>query len=99
MLTVRHSRFNSALAHVRRSTLDGVYDTHTNMMFYPTIMQPTHARWEQVPPPPAPSDTKLLTNGLTNGYKHMNGTTEHNDHDSAMAVSYTHLTLPTKRIV
>jgi len=86
MLTTRHSRFNSALAQVRRSTLDGVYDTHTNMMFYPTIMQPTHARWEQAPPPPAPSDTKLLMNGLMNGHKHMNGTTEHNDHDSAMDI-------------
>ena len=56
------------------------------MMFYPTIMQPTHARWEQVPPPPASSDTKLLMNGLTNGYKHINGTTEHSDQDSAMDI-------------
>ena len=43
------------------------------MMFYPTIMQPTHAKWEQVPPPPTPSDRKQLTNGLTNGYHHQEG--------------------------
>jgi chromatin structure-remodeling complex protein RSC7 len=34
---------------MRRKTLNGVYDPHTNMMNYPSIMQPTHARWEQVP--------------------------------------------------
>jgi chromatin structure-remodeling complex protein RSC7 len=49
--------------------MDGVYDTHTNMMFYPKIMQPTHARWEQISPPaePAKNEQKLLTNGLPNG--------------------------------
>lgn len=46
------SRFNSALAALRRTTHDGVYDTHTNLMFYPSAMQPTHARWEQVAPTP-----------------------------------------------
>ncbi|KAK6395805.1 hypothetical protein LTR65_010826 [Meristemomyces frigidus] len=80
------SRFNSALAAVRRATLDGVYDAHTNMMYYPKIMQPTHARWEQVPPPPAASDAKLLNSGLTNGHKLTNGTTEHSDLDSPMNV-------------
>ena len=30
----------------RRQNLDGIYDIHTNMMQYPKIMQPTHARWE-----------------------------------------------------
>jgi chromatin structure-remodeling complex protein RSC7 len=34
---------------MRRKTLNGVYDPHTNMMHYPSIMQPTHARWERVP--------------------------------------------------
>ena len=34
----------------RREALNGVYDIHTNMMHYPQIMQPTHARWEQVFP-------------------------------------------------
>ncbi|KAK5125752.1 hypothetical protein LTR85_012027 [Meristemomyces frigidus] len=80
------SRFNSALAAVRRSTLDGVYDTHTNMMYYPKIMQPTHARWEHVPPPPEVSGPKPLVNGLTNGHNLTNGTTEHSDHDVAMDV-------------
>ena len=46
-----HSRFNAALATQRHATLAGVYDTHTNLMFYPQIMQPTHARWEQLSPP------------------------------------------------
>lgn len=39
-------------------------------MLYPKIMQPTHARWEQIPPPEVTSHTtrKQLTNGLTNGH-------------------------------
>lgn len=39
------------------------------MMFYPQVMQPTHARWEQIPPPSieTDSDHKLLTNGTTDG--------------------------------
>ncbi|KAF3491495.1 chromatin structure-remodeling complex subunit [Arthroderma uncinatum] len=44
------SRFNSELASMRRENLNGVYDIHTNMMMYPKTMQPTHARWEAVPP-------------------------------------------------
>lgn len=43
------SRFNSSLAMNRRRNLHGVYDVHTNAMQYPKIMQPTHARWEQIP--------------------------------------------------
>ncbi|KAF2205620.1 nuclear localization protein [Delitschia confertaspora ATCC 74209] len=43
------SRFNSTLAAARRQTHEGIYDAHTNMMCYPKIMQPTHARWEEVP--------------------------------------------------
>ena len=45
----QYSRFNSALAAKRRQNLNGVYDPHTNVMQYPKIMQPTHARWELVP--------------------------------------------------
>ncbi len=45
------SRFNSSLANARRQNLNGVYNVHTNVMQYPKIMQPTYARWEQVPPP------------------------------------------------
>ncbi len=44
------SRFNSSLANSRRQNLNGAYDVHTNVMQYPKIMQPTHARWEQVSP-------------------------------------------------
>lgn len=55
---------------MRRSTLDGVYDAHTNMMFYPKIMQPTHARWEQIPPFEAILPTRQLADAapLTNGH-------------------------------
>lgn len=35
---------------MRKENLDGVYDIHTNYMQYPKIMQPSHARWENVPP-------------------------------------------------
>ncbi|KAL2019261.1 hypothetical protein VTK56DRAFT_9805 [Thermocarpiscus australiensis] len=42
------SQFNSMLSAVRRANLNGVYDIHTNQIHYPRIMQPTHARIEQV---------------------------------------------------
>ena len=74
MLT-SHSRFNSATTSWRRDNLNGVYDTHTNMMFYPKIMQPTHARWEQLPTPDSSEpERKHLTNGDL-----PNGTTNHHD--------------------
>lgn len=85
-LTSHNSRFNSAIAAVRRSTLDGVYDTHTNMLYYPRIMQPTHAQWEHVPPPDAASDAKPAMNGLTNGHAMTNDAIEQDDHDNAMDV-------------
>lgn len=75
-LLIMSSRFNSALVAARRTNVEGVYDAHTNLMHYPKIMQPTHARWEELPV--ADSDVadteahsqKRLTNGtsdLTNG--------------------------------
>lgn len=39
------------------------------MMFYPTIMQPTHAKWEQV----SPQNSIESTRHLTNGTAHTNG--------------------------
>ncbi|TAQ86243.1 hypothetical protein B7494_g5413 [Chlorociboria aeruginascens] len=42
------SRFNALLGGARRQILNGIYDPHTNIMQYPKIMQPTHARWEQI---------------------------------------------------
>lgn len=42
------SRFNATLGALRRQNLNGIYDPHTNVMHYPSIMQPTHARWEQI---------------------------------------------------
>lgn len=73
---------------MRLANLSGVYDTHTNMMFYPQIMQPTHARWEQIPPPSAtaPSDRRQLPNGLTNGHRLPNGLSESAEHDDAMDI-------------
>jgi chromatin structure-remodeling complex protein RSC7 len=42
------SRFNSNLSKLRKANLTGVYDPHTNLMCYPKVTQPTHARWEEV---------------------------------------------------
>ncbi|GAB7361963.1 hypothetical protein MBLNU230_g2000t1 [Neophaeotheca triangularis] len=55
-------RFNSTLAALRQTTHDGVYDTHTNRLFYPSIMQPTHAKWEQIPPSNT-EEQRALPNG------------------------------------
>jgi chromatin structure-remodeling complex protein RSC7 len=30
--------------------MQGIYDPHTNLMCYPRSTQPTHAKWEEVPP-------------------------------------------------
>ncbi|KAF2145005.1 uncharacterized protein K452DRAFT_324802 [Aplosporella prunicola CBS 121167] len=77
------SRFNSNLVAVRRLNVDGIYDPHTNQMHYPKIMQPTHARWEQLPVAPDASDNEAvleepqLTNGasnLPNGVDEADGT-------------------------
>lgn len=76
------------MTQLRRANLNGVYDTHTNMMFYPKIMQPTHARWEQIPPPesPAEAEQKQVTNGtLPSGHSLPNGTT--NEDDDAMDIN------------
>lgn len=74
------TKFSASMAAMRRATLDGVYDSNTNMMFYPKIMQPTHARWEQIPPPSLSShdQSKQLTNGIPNGHL-TNGGSDHDD--------------------
>jgi chromatin structure-remodeling complex protein RSC7 len=59
-----HSRFNTMLAGIRKDTLPGMYDIHTNTMQYPSIAQPTHARWERVD---VESNMKAITNGM-NGH-------------------------------
>ncbi|KAH0542701.1 hypothetical protein FGG08_002935 [Glutinoglossum americanum] len=59
------SRFNTRLLTTRRKTLKGVYDPHTNSMQYPSIMQPTHAHWEQLPTPSSTPD--LSPNSRTDG--------------------------------
>jgi chromatin structure-remodeling complex protein RSC7 len=58
------SRFNSVLAGIRKETLSGVYDIHTNVIQYPSIVQPTHARWERAD---QDTDIKAITNGI-NGH-------------------------------
>lgn len=79
-LLMVHSRFNTTLTSLRRTNLDGIYDSHTNLMFYPKIMQPSHVKWEHIPTPSQhlamqqqqqQAQQKTLTNGdhphLTNG--------------------------------
>jgi chromatin structure-remodeling complex protein RSC7 len=65
------SRYNSSTASLRRDNLDGVYDVHTNFMHYPKIMQPSHARWERLPPADSTASSKLMdgmsTLRLSNG--------------------------------
>lgn len=56
--------FNSKLVELRKSTMAGIYDVHTNSMQYPQIMQPTHCRWERVPPADLNEDMSSLS--LTN---------------------------------
>jgi chromatin structure-remodeling complex protein RSC7 len=41
--------------------MDGIYDVHTNTMQYPQIMQPTHARWERVPPTDVRTTAELMS--------------------------------------
>lgn len=43
------SNFNSMLRAARGTTNDGVYDPHTNLMYYPANTQPTFAKWERLP--------------------------------------------------
>ncbi|KAL4811517.1 chromatin remodelling complex Rsc7/Swp82 subunit-domain-containing protein [Aspergillus unguis] len=65
------TNFNAALSQIRQQNLGGIYDIHTNIIQYPKIMQPTHARWERLPPPDPRGDAKLTkemsTLTLTNG--------------------------------
>lgn len=46
---ISNSLFNSTLTAVRLGQVSGVYEIHTNMMHYPAMMQPTHAKFEQQP--------------------------------------------------
>ncbi|CAF9907762.1 MAG: hypothetical protein ALECFALPRED_003868 [Alectoria fallacina] len=75
------SRFNSSLAIQRRQNLNGVYDVHTNVMQYPKIMQPTHARWEQVLPTSPTSRTSQIAADQMSGvyFDGLNGTRGHCD--------------------
>ena len=45
---------------MRRAKLNGTYDPHTNSIHYPKIMQPTHARWEQINDYEVEAKAKLL---------------------------------------
>ncbi|OJJ47548.1 hypothetical protein ASPZODRAFT_64221 [Penicilliopsis zonata CBS 506.65] len=65
------SNFNTLLLNGRRQVMQGVYDIHTNAMHYPKIMQPSHARWEHIPPSDPQTTSRLMkgmsTLSLTNG--------------------------------
>ena len=75
------SRFNSTLTAARRQNLDGFYDPHTNIMQYPRIMQPTHARWEQIPAQSATSKALRPFSDGANGAL-INGALNHDkDHE------------------
>ncbi|SZF04513.1 unnamed protein product [Blumeria hordei] len=55
------SRFNASLGTLRRKTLNGIYDNHTNVMMYPKTMQPSHARWVQID-----ADDEVMQNSHNN---------------------------------
>lgn len=44
--------------------MGGTFDIHTNAVHYPQIMQPTHVRYERVPPPD-PRSTAELNNDMS----------------------------------
>jgi chromatin structure-remodeling complex protein RSC7 len=71
LLLIFSSRFNSSLGALRRNTLNGIYDPHTNVMLYPKNMQPTHARWEQID-----DNEAEIKRELTNGH-----TADHDDEE------------------
>lgn len=56
---------------MRRANLNGVFDIHTNLVQYPKVMQPTHVRWERLPPPDPRAASRLMKGmsslSLTNG--------------------------------
>ncbi|KAJ5947190.1 Chromatin-remodelling complex RSC SWI/SNF subunit Rsc7/Swp82 [Penicillium verhagenii] len=51
---------NAKLLDVRRSTMGGAYDVHTNTMQYPQITQSTHVRYERMPPSEVRPTTELM---------------------------------------
>jgi chromatin structure-remodeling complex protein RSC7 len=69
LLTIR-SRFNSNLVAKRREVWDGLYDPHTNVMHYPRITQPTHAKWEHVNNEASTDVERNPQRLLTNGTSH-----------------------------
>ena len=66
-ILIKFSRFNSQILANRRANLDGVYDIHTNVMHYPKIMQPTHAKWEESPQRPELTSVSHVNGHITNG--------------------------------
>lgn len=53
---IQYRNFNSQINAIRHRNNSGVYDIHTNIMQYPTIMQPTAARIQQIAPGASPED-------------------------------------------
>ena len=66
----------------REVSENGAYDIYTNTMHYPKAMQPTHCRWEQLPPPPEDSDFSAWKTGYGNDREKSNGTTAPGETDS-----------------
>ncbi|KAI9836475.1 MAG: hypothetical protein M1837_003381 [Sclerophora amabilis] len=68
------SRFNTSLTSSRRYNLQGIYDPHTNVMQFPQITQPTHARWEQISSPdhvPSSKEKTAAINGVAETHTHV----------------------------
>ncbi|CEN60068.1 Putative Nuclear localization protein Npl6 [Aspergillus calidoustus] len=78
------ANFNAVLSHTRQQNLGGIYDIHTNLIQYPKIMQPTHARWERLPPPDPRTANKLTKEMSTLTLS--NGTTEDKNTDVQMEI-------------
>ncbi|KAE8146493.1 nuclear localization protein NPL6 [Aspergillus avenaceus] len=85
------SHYNFILSNVRRGNNGGVYDVHTNAMQYPKIMQPSHARWERLPPPD-PRVASKLSKGmssltLTNGTEDDEATADDTQDEASIETS------------
>ena len=71
---VNYSRFNSELLNSRRETMNGIYDIYTNQIHLPKIMQPSHARWEELPQAEPDLQSLTLSDPTTPPAPTMNGT-------------------------
>ena len=61
------SRFNSQILANRRANMDGIYDIQTNVMHFPKIMQPAHAKWTESRQRSDLASVSHLNGHITNG--------------------------------